>query len=906
MGPLLGLGWLFLLLVAANIEAQKKSSINIKTKCLGNIMLVEVGPLRGSFLDVAVIMNNTAVLLTPSIATQCGFSMKHDQFGNALIYISLQNCFSQNVEDKTFTTALQLHLHGNQFVKGELHQVVETCQYNAWASREVICDYNYMEVSVKRAAPDDFPLPQNPVSSSKLSNTRRAAEKQPVDLGFRATTVVFFTPEGEKPMSVADAQRRGYGIRNTPTRLVLRSPMMAPETYMQQVAGVPMRVFKTSTIFEKKWLATQVDAAAACPIQEGSVFLTQKTITWYLPRQMDPMISSGQFKLLEVHFGINGQRLNPLELQARGYSVALNDFYVITELPIGGVGGYYKSHIQDDKYYVSYMIEPMLELLWTEDATNEQTRYKVLFHIATHLVPQPLELIDKTVPGEMTFKMVLGHFAVDVALINITFPAEVLSMADCSVRGFNILEHMSPNSSMKVFTLEVPFSDPAVLKQAGDGVTIFSLHLTFGLMLMDELEFFSYNAHLEAVVQNIVPPSVSGGCDKENFYVLVKYGSRGYNFQTLVGKRLMTPSLAQHYDYMENGTHFSFVVPFSSPDVAVEAIQSSFIKGRLDVILNNPETNSEIQEFSVACNFLSTLTECFPNGTMTALALKLESVPSLNPSKLTLEDPSCGPVFSNDRYAFFVFTVNSCGTKRKFMSNAMLYENEISLPDEDLAKKDPNSKEPEYDLKVSCVYDIDTNQAVAFNTRPRRSEPYAENSKGQLQVVMRLAMDESYSKFQSTEDYPIAKYLQQPLYFEVELLKSTNPLVSLELENCWATKGERTSQPRWNLIINGCPNPVDPYQVVFHPVWADARVRYPSHFKRFEVKMFAFAEGEEDLNAKIFVHCDVVICDAKNPLGGVCGKQCSKTKEMIRGQKRDVSKILDFEHVSVGPIRLIL
>lgn len=65
----------------------------------------------------------------------------------------------------------------------------------------------------------------------------------------------------------------------------------------------------------------------------------------------------------------------------------------------------------------------------------------------------------------MTFKMVLGHFAVDVALINITFPAEVLSMADCSVRGFNILEHMSPNSSMKVFTLEVPFSDPAVLKQ---------------------------------------------------------------------------------------------------------------------------------------------------------------------------------------------------------------------------------------------------------------------------------------------------------------------------------------------------------------------------------------------------------------------------------------------------------
>lgn len=58
--------------------------------------------------------------------------------------------------------------------------------------------------------------------------------------------------------------------------------------------------------------------------------------------------------------------------------------------------------------------------------------------------------------------------------------------------------------------------------------------------------------------------------------------------------------------------------------------------------------------------------------------------------------------------------------------------------------------------------------------------------------------------FHSVEDYPIARYLQQPLYFEVELMKSANPQLSLELENCWATLDEdRTSQPRWNLIING-------------------------------------------------------------------------------------------------------
>ncbi|MEQ2244099.1 hypothetical protein ILYODFUR_013669 [Ilyodon furcidens] len=904
MGQLFGLGWIFLLIAAANIEAQKKSSRNVSTKCLGNIMRVNVGPLGGSLLDVAVIINNTATVLTQSIATQCGFSMKSDSFGNALIYVSLQNCFAQNVEDEMFTTALQLRLHGNQFAEDELYQVAETCRYDIWASREVICDYNYIEVSVHRAAPDEFPLHGHPFSSS---NSRRAAEKMPMDAGFRATTVVFFAQEEEKPMSLADAQKRGYGIGNTPTRLVLRSPVMAPETFLQIVAGVPMRVLKTSTIFEKKWLATQVDAAAACPVQEGSVFFTQNTITWYLPRQIDPMISSGQFNLLEVHFGINGQRLGAVEMQAREYSVALNDFYIVTELPIGGVGGYYKSHIQDDLYYVSYMIEPMLELLWTEDATYEQTRYKVFFHIATHLLPQPLELIDNTLPEDRMFKMTLGHFAVDVVLINITFPAEVLSTSDCSVRGFNILEHMSPNSSMKFFTLQVPFTDPAVLQQTREGITVYSLHLTFGLMLLDDHVTFSHKAYLEAAVKDIVPPSVSGGCDNNNFYILVKYGTQGYSFQTMVGKRLMTPSLAQHYEYMENGTHFSFVVPFSAPDVAIEAIESSSIRGRLDVVLSNAEMNSQIQEFSVACHFPSTLTECFPNGTMTALALKMESVPSLNPRKLTLEDSSCGPVHSDDRYAFFVFTVNSCGTTRKFMSNAMLYENKISLPDVLLMEKGLKSEEPEYRLKVSCVYDINTSHAVAFNTRPRRSEPYAENSKGQLQVVMRLALDDSYSEFQNFEDYPIAKYLQQPLYFEVELLKSTNPLVSLELENCWATQEEdRTSQPRWNLIINGCPNPVDPYQVVYHPVWPDVRVGYPSHFKRFEVQMFAFTEDKDNLSTKLFVHCDAVICDTKNPLGGVCSGQCSNPKNRIKGRKRDVSQVGGLKYVSVGPLSLSL
>lgn len=64
-------------------------------------------------------------------------------------------------------------------------------------------------------------------------------------------------------------------------------------------------------------------------------------------------------------------------------------------------------------------------------------------------------------------------------------------------------------------------------------------------------------------------------------------------------------------------------------------------------------------------DYLSFAPECFSNRTMAALEVKVEYAPSLNPSQLNLSDPACGPTYSDDRFAYFHFTVNSCGTTRK-------------------------------------------------------------------------------------------------------------------------------------------------------------------------------------------------------------------------------------------------
>lgn len=145
-----------------------------------------------------------------------------------------------------------------------------------------------------------------------------------------------------------------------------------------------------------------------------------------------------------------------------------------------------------------------------------------------------------------------------------------------------------------------------------------------------------------------------------------------------------------------------------------------------------------------------------------------------------------------------------------------------------------------------------------------------------------------------------------------------------------------------------CPNPVDPYQVIFHPVWADGRVRYPPHFKRFEVQMFAFADEKDDLVGQVTtIQLDLCLitlpalitvyyiaalhslwrCDlwcqkptwwrlqpAVHKLWNwnerfeelnnclILSKTNTNRFVLSAGQKRDIEDVADFEHVSLGPI----
>ncbi|XP_062858610.1 zona pellucida protein AX 1 [Trichomycterus rosablanca] len=703
--------------------------------------------------------------------------------------------------------------------------------------------------------------------------------------------MVFYTPV-EKPMKKVEVQNAGYGLSATPARLVLRSPYNMPELYTETVSRVQMKVLKVNTYFKWAWSITLLDISAACPT--GGLYFTDNIITWYMPRYITPLMTQRTYVIIELYMGIEGKRLSQAQMNAKGYNLTMTETQIIMKLPFGGPDGYYKSHALDYKYHITYSIEPMLEMLWLS-GQSAYTRYKVHYPIISPPAPRMPHVTDNTVEGSEMFEIMVGPFLKDVELMNITFPTGVMTPEVANDRGFNIKQHTFYNGS-KAFSISVPFSDPVVQKSNIKHETTHTLPLIFGLIILPEHTPFPHPAVVTAKGKDVVLPTVNARCDDKNFYITVAHEELGKAFDMMVGGRDLGPDLYQEYHVKENSTHLSMTVPFLARDAAFEFAFQSSLRSRIDLLLHDQGSNWHIKNFSMACNFPMSMTECFSNGSITALVVKLESGPNMVPSKLTLKDPTCKPTFMNDRFAYFNFDANSCGTTRTFSEDVMTYENEIVMSDET-----NTSDEQNYQVVVSCSYKLNDAKVLDFSATPQQMEIMAEPGFGELEVRMRLAKNSSYKSFYVKEDYPIVQFLKQPLFFEVELLQSTDPRIELVLDNCWASDAGQTIS--WDVIVDGCINPSDRYQTTFYQVLADERVLYPSHVKRFRVKMFTFFKDNEPVQDPIFIHCEALICDIYDA-DSVCMKQCPlpKNGSTNRVDRRIRHDQLDRMQVSSGKI----
>ncbi|MGH0189667.1 UNVERIFIED_CONTAM: hypothetical protein FKN15_037605, partial [Acipenser sinensis] len=477
-----------------------------------------------------------------------------------------------------------------------------------------------------------------------------------------------------------------------------------------------------------------------------------------------------------------------------------------------------------------------------------------------------------TVPKARVFNVTLGTFLPDVELVKIIVGPETLTVPEANLKGYNVQEHVFPNGS-KTYTLQVPFEDPNVKQKVTPPDTrTYILPLTYLLNIVPENTPFTHSAVVEAILKEIIPPTVTGYCDGAAFYTMVIYGNMGRNWIPFVGSRELGGSLLALYKYNANATNFWMTVPYNSADATYEVISSSGIRSRLDLTLKDIGTMVVVADFSLSCSFPTKMignspadqaffiiaafeigpkvawSDCFTNGTMAALAVKVESVPSLSPSQLTLRDPSCRPLQSDATNAVFYFHVNSCGTTRRVSIDTFKTIEEVQHIDKLATTPLDQSGEPW--LRVACHYLVNDTKVVQFLYQ-NNPAPVVQPGLGDLAVIMRLALDSTYNDLYGAQDYPVVKYLRRPLYFEVELLYSRDPQAELFLENCWATySADRNSSPKWDVVVDSCENSADEYLTIFHPVSSNARVLFPSHLKRFEVKMFSFTSGQDALKGQ--------------------------------------------------------
>ncbi|RMC17210.1 hypothetical protein DUI87_05787 [Hirundo rustica rustica] len=322
---------------------------------------------------------------------------------------------------------------------------------------------------------------------------------------------------------------------------------------------------------------------------------------------------------------------------------------------------------------------------------------------------------------------------------------------------------------------------------------------------------------------------------------------------TIEGVAVAVPEAVQH-GYLIHRTRYAngskayvVEVPLDAPSVKKEYMREDMRAYTLNVTLTFV-TNPSSETFVIPVIVLSAVkdAECLPNGTVIITAIKLVGGEDLDTALLVLRDRQCKPSLVTEKTATFKFSVNTCGTSRKFNSTTMTYENEVLY-------FRPGNDTPVYQLKFLCSYAVKQTADVRYESK-KNPPPSIKPGFGCLALSLKLFKEKSYSEPYQESEYPVVKYLREALYFEVELLQPKDARLDLNLDDCWATNSQSQDiLPQWHILIHGCENNKDSYRTVFHKVNYSLRVKFPQHFKRFEVRMFTFVQDpsllQEQVNA---------------------------------------------------------
>ncbi|XP_026112422.1 zona pellucida sperm-binding protein 4-like, partial [Carassius auratus] len=288
--------------------------------------------------------------------------------------------------------------------------------------------------------------------------------------------------------------------------------------------------------------------------------------------------------------------------------------------------------------------------------------------------------------------------------------------------------------------------------------------------------------------------------------------------------------------------------------------------------------------------------QCIRDGQFVVVVSRDVTLPRLSLDSVHLlggNDPPCAPVGSTPSFAIYQFPVTACGTSVMEERGYVVYENRMTSSYEvGIGPYGSITRDSHLEFLFQCRYSGTSVEAlvVEVNSVP---PPPPLAAPGPLRVELRLANgqcvtkdcadgDEAFTFYYNDADYPITKVLREPAYVEVHIMARTDPNIVLMLGRCWTTSTPSPlSLPHWDLLIDGCPYQDDRYLTTLVPVTGSSGLQFPTHYKRFVVKMFTFVDPASlaALHETIFIHCSTDVC---HPSSGSCEQSCTRKRRDTR------------------------
>ncbi|MGH0191867.1 UNVERIFIED_CONTAM: hypothetical protein FKN15_078215 [Acipenser sinensis] len=335
-----------------------------------------------------------------------------------------------------------------------------------------------------------------------------------------------------------------------------------------------------------------------------------------MPRILTPLVLHvAQFQDKQITMGVEGILLNAPTLQTRGYNLSVNNTIVKISIPYGAEGGYLKSRVINNQYNQLYAIDLFLEHQWADDLW-EVTQHRSFKPVKTPLIPETPYVINN-----WTCSQGLG--------------------------GSNL------------FTL-------ILLQYIGGLIRRYTLNINYTLNIVPQNDLYFHPATIVCDVKDVSLPDVKSFCTETSIVFEVTPGNMDSNWELCIGNRrlpytITEPKITIELPFFSIGYIYEVNPVGASMDISLRGLTV-----RVELNMRNIKNLQVEKQFVQRCPIPTReLLVCMPNGVITVVAVTMEPIPVVEPSKTTLLDRTCKPKEFDSTRALFTFSVNTCGTTSK-------------------------------------------------------------------------------------------------------------------------------------------------------------------------------------------------------------------------------------------------